>query len=111
MTEDQRREAKRDSLLLLCDLRSGTTEQQVKVRNLSSGGAMIDGLVGVNLGDAVSLNLRNIGWVEGIVAWILGDRSGISFLTTIDPQLPRRSIPTQDSTSRDPPPKPPKRPV
>ena len=38
----------------------------------------------------VSVDLRNIGWVRGSVAWVQDNRFGIAFADEIDPKLARQ---------------------
>lgn len=87
MTNIDTRQEHRDSLFLLAQLRVGGQEApvQVKVRNLSPSGMMAEGGVTVSRGMLVSVELRNVGWVDGTVAWKQGDRLGIAFLDEIDP--------------------------
>ena len=40
----------------------------------------------------VAVEIRNIGWVEGTVAWVQGDRSGIAFHDDIDPMIARAPL-------------------
>lgn len=92
MTNVDTRQLSRDSLFLLAKLRvegEPANEHRVKVRNLSSGGMMAEGAVKVARGARVSIELRNIGWVEGSVAWKADDRFGIAFIEDIDPLLAR----------------------
>jgi hypothetical protein len=85
------RQVNRDSLFLLAQVRvdgqSATT--RVKVRNLSAGGMMAEGESKAVRGSAVAVELRNLGWVEGSVAWKQGDRFGIAFVDEIDPTVVR----------------------
>lgn len=84
----------RDSLFLMADVRvEGQSEaERVKVRNLSAGGMMADGAVGVVRGSRISVNLRGIGWVDGAVAWVQDHRFGIAFSKEIDPKLARAPV-------------------
>jgi hypothetical protein len=86
MTSLETRNIPRDSLFLMAQLRleGEDTSYQVKVRNLSPGGMMAEGDVRVLRGVVVSVELRNIGWVEGSVAWIQENRFGIAFGEEID---------------------------
>jgi hypothetical protein len=85
------RQVDRDSLLLLAQLRVEDSNQEhtVKVRNLSAGGMMAEGKVSVTRGSPVNVALRNIGWVDGTVAWTQDNRFGIAFVEEIDPKLAR----------------------
>lgn len=91
MTQVDTRQVSRDSLFLLARLRvdGKTGEGSVKVRNLSAGGMMAEGDVRVARGTRVSVELRNIGWVDGSVAWTQGNRFGIAFIDAIDPTAVR----------------------
>ncbi len=84
----------RDSLFLMADLRVDGTEgeHRIKVRNLSAGGMMGEGSVRVVRGALVDVNIRNVGWVEGSVAWIQENRFGIAFSDEIDPKLARAPV-------------------
>lgn len=88
------RQVNRDSLFLLAHVRLvGQVEgARVKVRNLSAGGMMAEGEMKVSRGSLVEVELRNIGWVEGSVAWKQDDRFGIAFVEEIDPKLARAPV-------------------
>ena len=94
MSQVDTRQVNRDSLFLLAQLRVDGSDQpyRVKVRNLSSGGMMAEGEVKVARGSRVSVELRNIGWVEGSVAWTQDTRFGIAFAEEIDPKLARAPV-------------------
>jgi hypothetical protein len=88
----------------MADLRlaGADDEHRVKVRNLSGGGMMAEGHVRVARGAKLDINLRNIGWVEGVVAWIQENRFGIAFMEEIDPKVAREPLsnPNADTTPR-----------
>lgn len=96
------RNISRDSLFLLADLRvaNENVPHRVKVRNLSAGGMMAEGPVEVSGGMKISINLRNIGWVDGNVAWVQDGRFGIAFARDIDPKLARASSAPADGPPR-----------
>jgi hypothetical protein len=56
----------------------------VRVRNISAGGMMIDFAQVCEKGRRVKTELRNIGKVAGVVAWSTETRMGIRFDNTID---------------------------
>lgn len=91
MSNVDTRQVNRDSLFLLAQLKVAgqDTLHRVKVRNLSAGGMMADGDVRVARGALVSVELRNLGWVEGSVAWKQDSRFGIAFVDEIDPVVVR----------------------
>ena len=94
MKDVETRQVNRDSLFLLAQLRVDGQDEvyRVKVRNLSAGGMMAEGSVPVMRGQSVSVELRNIGWVPGSVAWKQDERFGIAFLDEIDPKLARAPL-------------------
>ncbi|MGC1269004.1 MAG: PilZ domain-containing protein [Croceibacterium sp.] len=91
MSSVDTRQVNRDSLFLLARVRvdGRDGDDRVKVRNLSPGGMMAEGDVRVARGSRVSVELRNVGWVDGSVAWKQDNRFGIAFLEEIDPKLVR----------------------
>ncbi len=93
MSNVDTRQVNRDSLFLLAQLRvdGQDTLHRVKVRNLSAGGMMAEGDARVMRGSLVRVELRNIGWVEGSVAWKQDNRFGIAFVDEIDPTEVRGS--------------------
>ena len=58
---------------------------QIRVRNLSAGGMMGEGLVTIDTGSALMVDLPYLGSVAGTVAWVQGDRFGVAFAEDIDP--------------------------
>lgn len=88
------RDNARDSMFLQAILRplSGGNPPafSVRVRNLSAGGLMADADAEVAIGDRITVELRNIGQVEGRIAWVRGARFGVTFDTPVDPKLARK---------------------
>ena len=91
MSNVDTRQVNRDSLFLLAQLRVDGQDAvyRVKVRNLSAGGMMAEGEARVMRGSLVMVELRNIGWIEGSVAWKQDNRFGIAFVDEIDPVVVR----------------------
>ena len=87
-------ERARDSLLLKAEMK--LTEQnktiEARVRNLSAGGLMAEGNARVVRGEAVEINLRNVGWVTGKVAWVTENRFGVAFEHPVDPKIVRKPV-------------------
>ncbi|MFD2579847.1 PilZ domain-containing protein [Novosphingobium colocasiae] len=75
---------------------------RIKVRNLSSGGMMGEGPVRVARGAQVEVEIRNVGWIEGSVAWVQDTRFGVAFREDIDPKVARAPV----GTAEDPAPPP-----
>lgn len=94
MSNVDTRQVGRDSLFLLAQVKidGQDTVARVKVRNLSAGGMMAEGDAKVIRGARVEVELRNIGWVQGTVAWCQGNRFGIAFLDEIDPKVARAQV-------------------
>lgn len=114
MSQVDTRQSSRDSLLVLAKLKvdgevSGT-EHRVKVRNLSANGMMAEGMVKVARGSLVSVELRNIGWVDGTVAWKQDDRFGIGFIEEIDHMKVRGTVAPVDADLTTPLVRPPAQP-
>ena len=93
------RNISRDSLFLMAEvcLDGEPMQHRIKVRNLSSGGMMADSDMKVTLGARLSVTLRNVGEVEGIVAWVQEGRFGIAFAREIDPKLARAPVFADDT--------------
>jgi hypothetical protein len=100
MTAHEQRRSPRDTLLLLADLRLGGVDpaQRVRVRNLSARGMMAEGASDATRGTAVEVNIRNIGWIKGAIAWIQDERCGIAFCDDIDPHAARAPIARRETT-------------
>jgi hypothetical protein len=88
------RNAERESLFLMADVRleGATQTERIKVRNLSPGGMMGEGDIAVSRGSRIVVALRNVGEIDGSVAWVQGNRFGVSFASEIDPKAPRTSV-------------------
>jgi hypothetical protein len=88
------RQLTRDSLFVTAGIRAEGLDGDVvvRVRNLSAGGMMAEGALRVRRGQPLQVNLRNIGWIEGSVAWIEGDRTGIAFTVEINPKKVRAPV-------------------
>ena len=103
MNNVETRQVDRDSLFLLAQMRVDGVDQpnRVKVRNLSTGGMMAEGQVEVGRGAPVEVELRNIGWVKGTVAWRQDNRFGIAFVDEIDPKQVREPVGTSAQTAAE----------
>lgn len=91
MGDNDHRQIARDSLFVMAELRVDgmAGEDRVRVRNLSAGGLMAECGLPVQRGQMVWVKLRNLGWVEGSVAWVQDNRFGIAFREDIDPKIAR----------------------
>ncbi len=102
MNETEQRQIVRDSLFVMVDVRldGSSLEHRVKMRNLSSGGMMIEAALRVAKGVIVFVNIRNLGWIEGSVAWIQESRFGVAFRDEIDPILARAPVAPSNAAPR-----------
>lgn len=91
MNGTKNRQISRDSLFVMAEMRLDGVEgeHRIKLRNLSAGGMMGEGSVRVTRGVVIWVNIRNIGWTEGTVAWVQDDRFGVAFVDEIDPKVAR----------------------
>lgn len=99
MNDSDNRHIARDSLFILAELRldGHAEEHRVKVRNLSAGGMMGEGEVRVIRGDKVAVNLRHVGWIDGLIAWVQDNRFGVAFAVDVDPKVVRAPLPGADA--------------
>ncbi|MBD8471752.1 PilZ domain-containing protein [Sphingomonas sp. CFBP 13714] len=70
----------------------GAGVYEVRVRNLSEGGLMIEFDRPLAVDTPVTIDLRGIGEVTGRVAWCTQGRLGIALDETIDPMKARKSV-------------------
>jgi hypothetical protein len=91
MSNVETRQVNRDSLFLLAQVRVDGQEQVSRVKGAQPLGWRHDGR-GRKQGRARFARrggLRNVGWVEGSVAWKQDNRFGIAFADEIDPTIVR----------------------
>ena len=86
MTGVDTRSVSRDSLFLLASIKVEGQDDvhRIRVRNLSDGGMMGEGQIKVTRGNRLLIELRNVGKVDAIVAWVQDDRFGVAFDEEID---------------------------
>lgn len=102
MGDSGQRQIARDSLFVMAEMRIDGLpgEHRVRVRNLSAGGLMAEGAPNVQRGQVAWVNVRNVGWVEGSVAWVQDNRCGIAFREEIDPLVVRAPVTGGEGTPR-----------
>lgn len=89
----RQRHDSRDSLFLAAHLKiAGGAPIQVRVRNLSSGGLMAEYAQPIEVGTALEVDIRGVGWVQGRIAWATDGRIGVAFGESIDPMLARKPV-------------------
>lgn len=84
----------------MASLRTMHEELPVKIRNISSGGAMIECMLAIEVEESVSIQVRNVGWVEGVIVWRNDNKYGVKFSKAIDPQSARVTVKSSDSAQR-----------
>lgn len=106
------REKSRDSMFLTTTVVFDGSPQEVtaRVRNISSGGMMIDMAASRDEGLGLTAQLKNVGEVRGTVAWSTDTRMGIAFEHEIDPQLARVKPVVPPTSGYKPPKTDPRRP-
>ena len=85
---------RRDSLFLTARLRlaGAATVHEVRVRNLSPGGVMVELDQIVDPGVAVTLEMRGLGQLTGQIAWCTRGRIGVALDRPIDPRKARMPV-------------------
>jgi hypothetical protein len=64
----------------------------VRIRNLSPGGMMVDSTKAFKMGHRATCEIKGIGEVGGEVAWVAAGRIGIKFDSEVDPDAARQSV-------------------
>lgn len=92
--ESSKRTRTRDSLFLMAQLRIDDDPRirEVRVRNLSEGGLMVEFDKGIAANTRVWLELRGIGEISGRVAWCTEGRIGVALDAPIDPKKARKPV-------------------
>ena len=89
----QPRDKSRESIFLGAVVHIGdeTQSRNVRVRNISSGGMMIDLPGPQPRGLLVIAEMKGIGDVRGRIVWSTENRAGIAFEKVVDPKLARHT--------------------
>lgn len=88
------RGADRDSLFMQANLLwpGRSPPVAVRVRNLSPGGMLAESPAPARQGEAVEVELRNVGFVPGRIVWVGDGKFGVAFDRQINPQSVRRQV-------------------
>ena len=89
-----RMRGQRDSMFLQANLRRDANGEtlNVRVRNISNGGVLVESPTPFAKGERLALELRNVGWVPGTVAWSAPGKCGVAFDHDIDPKATRKPL-------------------
>ena len=95
--QEQVRKKGRDSLFMQGVLHIPGFDQPVtvRVRNLAAGGLMADYAIALEKDAPLQIELRNVGVINGRVAWTSPNQFGMAFDKEIDPQAVRRPVTTK----------------
>lgn len=88
----QNRRARRSHVLMAASIEAGGVSVPVKLRNLSSEGALVEG-VNLPAVDSVVIFRKNELNLPGKVAWVTGNRAGIAFDAKLAPESVLRHVP------------------
>ena len=93
-SHDSKEPRARDSLFLLAEITFDGSQEvhKVKVRNLSTGGMMVESDLDIAQGQRLVATLRNVGSVHGQVAWARSARFGVAFDREINPKQVRQPV-------------------
>lgn len=87
------RERGRQNLMLMATLRiAGGAACPVRVRDISKGGLKIEAPLGAPNGTPVRIELPNLGWRDGTIAWTQPGKLGIRLNTEIEPNAVRQPV-------------------
>ncbi len=88
------RQGARESIFFGATITFASTNETlaVRVRNISSGGMMVDCTIGGAIGDFVIADIKNVGKVKGRIAWAVPPRMGIAFDHNINASLARVKV-------------------
>ena len=87
------RRAQRSHVLMAATLEAAGVVVPVKLRNLSTVGALVEGVRLPSVGSEVNFCKKEL-CVAGKVAWIADGRAGIAFDALLDPESVMRHVPT-----------------
>jgi PilZ domain len=90
---DKSRSAARESLFLLGKLwLDSERSTEVRIRNLSATGMMVEIKEYTAVGDVIHIEIKGLGKLAGTIAWIAEKRIGIALQRQIDPSLARQQV-------------------
>ena len=92
----QNRRARRSHVLMAASIEAGGVTVTVKLRNLSSEGALVEGSELPAIDSPVIFRKKELK-LGGHVAWVASGRAGIAFDTKLDPEAVLRHVPKMKS--------------
>lgn len=88
----QNRRSRRSNVLMAAYVEYAGASVPVKLRNLSSDGALVEGTTLPPVGTQVSFHKSELA-LSGHIAWEAGERAGIAFDQPLDPEMVLRHVP------------------
>lgn len=88
----QNRRTRRSHVLMAASIEGGGVTIPVKLRNLSSEGALVEGSALPAVDSPVVFRKKEL-VLAGRVAWVTGGRAGIAFDAKLDPEAVLRHVP------------------
>lgn len=92
----QNRQSRRSHVLMAASIEVDGASLAVKLRNLSTEGALVEAATLPAVGCEVRFRKNELS-VPGEVAWVTGNRAGIAFFEKLDPEAVLRHVPTSRS--------------
>ncbi len=89
---NQNRRAHRSHVLMAASIEAGGMTVEVKLRNLSAEGALVEASQLPSVGSQVIFRKKELN-LAGRIAWITANRAGIAFDTELDPEAVMRHVP------------------
>jgi hypothetical protein len=89
----QNRRQRRSNVLMTATLELSGREVEVKLRNLSADGALVEGDVLPVEGAEIRFRRHELA-VRGRIVWVRGNRAGLSFHQMLTPEALLRHVPT-----------------
>ena len=101
------RGTRRDSMFMKAHVHCARINHgfDVVVRNVSSGGMLVDSKIELLNGDDVKVTLDNIGQVPGRIVWVQNGRFGVAFDVGIDPHQVRKPVKVRPTAAESQPPR------
>lgn len=88
----QNRRSRRSNVLLVATLEAGGQSLQVKLRNLSADGALVEAKTLPPEGSEVVFKRKEL-VVSGRIAWLGKDHAGVAFHDKLEPEQVMRHVP------------------
>jgi hypothetical protein len=87
------RRTRRSQVFMAASLEADGVVVQVKLRNLSTEGALVEGERLPSVGSAILFRKKELS-LPGRIAWITGRRAGVAFDELLDPEAVLRHVPS-----------------